>query len=81
MNDETLTGGPAFPVPSYVNVDGDTHSSRIKGMTLRNYYAAKAMQSLIIIYADRRLAPEEKIASICRDAYEISDEMLEADDL
>jgi len=39
MNNE-----PAFPVPSYVNADGETHDVSLQGMTLRDYFAAKAMQ-------------------------------------
>lgn len=34
-------GGPAFPVPNDANVNGQ------EGMTLRDYFAAKAMQGLI----------------------------------
>lgn len=33
------TGGPAFPTP--------THNLQNDGMTLRDYFAAKAMQGLI----------------------------------
>ena len=36
----TNTGGPAFPAPI---VDVDSH----EGMTLRDYFAAKAMQAVI----------------------------------
>ena len=38
----TNTGGPAFPTPRYER--GDMYSL---GMTLRDYFAAKAMQGLI----------------------------------
>lgn len=40
MSDTTETGGPAFPVSSdnYANPDST-------GMTLRDYFAAKAMQA------------------------------------
>ena len=41
-------GGPAFPVSYYVNTDGETFESSIQGMALRDYFAAKAMQGLII---------------------------------
>lgn len=36
------TGGPAFPVP---DIDG---SAVCEGMTLRDYFAAKAMQSAFV---------------------------------
>lgn len=38
----TNTGGPAFPTPRYER--GDMYSL---GMTLRDYFAAKAMQGMI----------------------------------
>jgi hypothetical protein len=38
----TNTGGPAFPTPRYER--GDMYSL---GMTLRDYFAAKAMEGLI----------------------------------
>jgi phosphoketolase len=34
---------PAFPVPSYVNAQGETHDVEFTGMTLRDYFAARAM--------------------------------------
>lgn len=40
------TGGPAFPVTSYVNSDGETFESKPQGMTLRDYFAAAALQGL-----------------------------------
>ena len=39
-------GEPAFPVTRYVNVDGETHESTPQGMTLRDYFAAKALNGL-----------------------------------
>lgn len=44
----TNDGGPAFPVPNYVNASGETHESKPNGMSLRDYFAAKAMQALVI---------------------------------
>jgi len=41
------TGGPAFPVTRYVSASGETHESRPQGMTLRDYFAAKAMAAII----------------------------------
>jgi len=38
----TNTGGPAFPTPRYER--GDMYSL---GMTLRDYFAAKAMQGML----------------------------------
>ena len=60
------TGGPAFP---YV-CDAAEHYS--DGMTLRDYFAAKAMQGML---ADPS-TPE--IMDIAGAAYEVADAMLEA---
>jgi len=58
------TGGPAFPVPGlHENDDYD-------GMTLRDYFAAKAMQGLM----DAAM-PMPEIADA---AYEMADAMLKA---
>jgi hypothetical protein len=45
-----------------------------KGMTLRDYFAAKAMQSLIIVYTDDK----NIVAEYAQRAYEIADAMLKA---
>jgi hypothetical protein len=63
------TGGYAFPcAPS------PTHFSS-SGMTLRDYFAAKAMQG--IVAADSDPSPE-KVGSIAEQAYILADAMLEA---
>ena len=36
---ERNDGGPAFPVSSYVNADGETHESKPQGMSLRDAMA------------------------------------------
>ena len=64
----TNTGGPAFPTLK--------HNMQNDGMTLRDYFAAKALQALI---SDNRSAPA--IASNFTDAYRIADRMLIARDL
>ena len=61
-------GGPAFPQCSY-NLKGGYDI--IGGMTLRDYFAAKAMQTLV----DRRSLP---LGTIAETAYLIADEMLKA---
>jgi hypothetical protein len=63
MIDET--GGPAFPL------DGDCCDV---GMTLRDYFAAKAMEALILEVADWRYMPNE----IANFAYAQADAMLKA---
>ena len=61
----TNTGGPAFP-----NEGGPGNLWNDKGMTLRDYFAAKAMQGLM----DAAM-PMPEIAGA---AYEMSDAMLKA---
>ncbi len=69
----TNTGGPAFPVGS-----GDMRDPT--GMTLRDYFAAKALQ----IAADGNLAEGEyfvrsdRFGDVALDAYKMADAMLKA---
>ena len=58
------TGGPAFP------------SSDHNGLTLRDYFAAKAMQAFIM-NTDKRSADEADLW-VGRAAYEVADAMLDA---
>lgn len=59
MNDD---GGPAFPVPNYINADGETHESKPQGMSLRAYFAGQAMQGMLAATAhpkfDVHIAPD-----------------------
>ena len=59
-------GGPAFP-PMH---DPDTHAS---GMTLRDYFAAKAMQGMYAADSSSSVIPLE---SKVRQAYAAADAML-----
>ena len=65
----TNTGGPAFPVP---DIDG---SAVCEGMTLRDYFAAKAMQGLLA--TDLNCAPEY-VQAIADSCYVMADAMLKA---
>ena len=58
-------GGPAFPL-------GSTQEEWMNGMTLRDYFAAKAMQELMAL---NEHSPDEYIAML---AYKQSDGMLKA---
>ena len=60
------TGGPAFPVVIPLDQSAEFHM----GMTLRDYFAAKAMQGLL----DAAMAECE----IAKAAYEMADAMLKA---
>jgi hypothetical protein len=58
-------GGPAFPA-----LDART---TLSGMTLRDYFAAKAMQAKTF-----SVRPYDDTKEIARDAYRMADAMLEA---
>jgi hypothetical protein len=70
------TGGPAFPVTSYVNSDGETFESQPQGMTLRDYFAAKAM--LPLMGHSGGYWTEENLAAYANTAYAMADAMLKA---
>lgn len=86
MSNEKSTGGPAFPTDK----EGNLWGSGFGGMTLRDYFAAKAMQSLIDKYP-RITVPEDEppmgpmetkarnlMDSICSGSYAYADAMLKA---
>ena len=60
------TGGPAFPVPAGCGEEW--------GMTLRDYFAAKAMHGLMSIEASET----KRISVLAKIAYNFADAMLEA---
>ena len=67
MSDPINDGGPAFPF----QCQGPTTAPEFYyGMTLRDYFAAKAMQSL----AQKFSHPED----VSRNAYKLADAMLRA---
>ena len=59
----TNTGGPAFAVAELANI-------KWEGMTLRDYFAAKAMQAFIEKYSHE--------GDVSRNAYKMADAMLKA---
>ncbi len=64
---EINTGGPAFPLQSI----GPEFHHGYSGMTLRDYFAAKAMQGLLQHTA-------ESIHQLAGESYDIADAMLQA---
>lgn len=64
------TGSAAFPVTHQVDLNMDTICEAQGGMTLRDYFAAKAMQSLMILY------PNSGASGVAVDAYKQADTML-----
>lgn len=64
-----FTGGPAFPTGTGWNHEGKWVGGGDDGMTLRDYFAAKAMQSMVVL--------DHMGASIlAKQAYEVADAML-----
>jgi hypothetical protein len=72
----TNDGGPAFPWPLDARYGHKSGQVDGEGMSLRDYFAAKAMISLLrIVPATPALQPKER-AWIARDAYLMADDML-----
>ncbi len=66
------TGGPAFPVfPD----TGGGHAAAFQGMTLRDYFAAKAMQAHMV---GRGEFADSNKRTIAECAYDMADAMLKA---
>jgi hypothetical protein len=66
------TGGPAFPAHHFDLADGE------QGMTLRDYFAAKALATVPKQSAYSMRANESHEAYTARRAYEQADAMLKA---
>ncbi len=66
------TGGPAFPVfPD----TGGGHAAAFQGMTLRDYFAAKAMEAHMV---GRGEFADSNKRTIAECAYDMADAMLKA---
>ena len=66
------TGGTAFPVQSVYVEDLDTNS---RGMTLRDYFAAKALQTGYQVVKECYVIDKDELAKWC---FEMADAMLKA---
>ena len=73
MSEKIETGGPAFPVQYSNEADGPTVMPHV-GMTLRDYFAAKAMMGFLV--CDVKYASDADM--IARDSYVMADAMLKA---
>lgn len=73
-------GGPAFPsgavVEKYPNGEA---KSRASGMTLRDYFAAKALTALVGVVGMPEDQKKDELwnSDMARQAYELADAMLE----
>ena len=81
----TNNGGPAFPVSTsnekYGHQDGP-NTWQFQGMTLRDYFAAKAMQGMLADSQTRESCPEDQeekwMRSFARACYYFADAMIAA---
>jgi hypothetical protein len=70
----TNTGEPAFPVLHWIN--GESTGAE-EGMTLRDYFAAKAMQATMQAWISTSQYPSTDM-EVAVNAYAVADAMLEA---
>ena len=72
------TGGAAFPTPRFM-VDDESRilgfSINTDGMSLRDYFTAKAMQGILSGYTHGSIPPTESLTPA---SYKIADAMLKA---
>lgn len=71
---ERNDGGPAFPL----DVNADTSGTVNVGMSLRDYFAAAALQGICAanVIAPKGMTPSECIRMFGRTAYELADALL-----
>ena len=74
---EKESGGYAFPLADSCAEYARTNRSDANGMSLRDYFAAKAMQGYLASIPET-VEPVEFSVQIARDAYLIADAMIEA---
>ena len=75
MAEKINDGGPAFPIPLQPG-QGWQGMAPCDGMTIRDYFAAKAMQGFVSSYGEGCITCP--LLDIAEDAYEIADAMLKA---
>ena len=63
---------PAFPGVTYISMNGEKNP---EGMTLRDYFAAKAMQGILSGYTHGSIPPTESLTPA---SYKIADAMMKA---
>ncbi|HHG0427550.1 TPA: hypothetical protein ACPTCW_004230 [Yersinia enterocolitica] len=74
MTDEIKTGGPAFPATGRP----DQQYIQQEGMTLHDYFAAKAMAALIHRYADVNIDDIKVLEDIAIRARKMASAMIKA---
>jgi len=79
----TNTGGPAFPTERIGRESGEYLTYQEEGMTLRDYFAAKAMQATMLDHKEQsywgtEYGIDEMLTFTAERAYEQADAMLKA---
>ena len=77
----TNAGGPAFPAVKIVNGDNYNPPTKVhfSGMTLRDYFAAKAMQTLLgSEYTSEHGLHEGWMGALAHESYMVADAMMKA---
>jgi len=79
MSEHINDGGPAFPDVRSTDYLSSSCSriETVGGMSLRDYFAAKAMHAIMQRYeADTRKTPSDAYRALAESAYNIADAML-----
>ena len=74
------TGVPAFPSTSYWDARDGTYrpTESDGGMSLRDYFAAKAMQPLLVEFINNAESWASAASGCAKASYQVADAMLEA---
>jgi hypothetical protein len=72
------TGGPAFPYSGVHKGDDANHIIDSHGMTLRDYFAAKAMQGILANSGQLDNLNANAVKWVVRDSFLMADAMLKA---
>jgi hypothetical protein len=73
---EIKDGGPAFPMSAHVKTPGGHETVQISGMTLRDYFAAQAMNAFV--RGEGSLHYPTVQEGLAKRSYQIADAMLRA---
>ncbi len=79
--DKINDGGPAFPIPDPFNLKPETEDDMMRfaaGISMRDYFAAKAMQAQLTAFWAMETHHVWSNGEIAREAYAIADAMLKA---
>lgn len=69
-------GGSAFPIRAVFFPDGRIYEEGARGMTLRDYFAAKALQGQLAYSIEAASTYQGDHAEVAKQAYKYADAML-----